>query len=64
MSVDVDIYEMKTTLDEFTRQSWIEIQTDKAVGIVEFNNCPTNIKAKLKKLGYGVEDRILVVIQG
>jgi len=63
MSLDIDLYEYKTTLKEFEDDKFIEFSETKGVAIIEVGKTKKELDKKLMAEGYKKGDKVLVVVQ-
>ena len=63
--MDIDLYEFKETLKKFedTDLKFLELNESKAVAVIEVGKASREMNEKLKKTGYKIGERVLVVVQ-
>lgn len=63
MSMDIDLYEYKTTLKKFEDDDFIGFSETKGVAVIEVGKTSKEIDEILLSEGYKIGDRALVIIQ-
>lgn len=61
--MDIDVYEFKETLKEFDEKDFDFLEFSKQAAVIEVGKTNKETNKKLRKVGYKISERVLVVVQ-